>query len=108
ILRAAVFDSRADPAQSRNGRIIIASRDGRTANPALFFKGNATGVTFLPLFGPTLVTIPVVTSEQAGLPEGLIRTDTNNIAPRLGFAFDLFANAKPVVPRGIRVSSPRP
>ncbi|MCI0391939.1 MAG: TonB-dependent receptor [Acidobacteria bacterium] len=107
-LRASVFDFRADRAQFPNGRIIIASRDGRTANPNLFFKGNATGVTFLPLFGPTPVTIPVVTSEQAGLPEGLIRTDTNNIAPRLGFAFDIFGDGKTVARGGVGVYYSRP
>ncbi len=107
-LRASVFDFRADRAQFPNGRIIIASRDGRTADPSLFFKGNATGVTFLPIFGPAPVTIPVVTSEQAGLSEGLIKTDTNNIAPRIGFAFDVFGNAKTVVRGGLGAYYSRP
>ncbi len=107
-LRAAAFDFRADRAQFPNGRIIIASRDGRTADPSTFFKGNASGVTFLPLFGPTTVTIPVVTSEQAGLPEGLIRTDKNNFAPRIGFAYDVFGNTRTVVRGGIGVFYSRP
>ena len=65
-------------------------------------------MTFLPIFGPTPVTIPVVTSEQAGLPEGLIRTDTNNIAPRIGFAFDVFGDTKTVVRGGLGVYYSRP
>jgi len=107
-LRAAVFDFRADPVQFRNGRIIIASRDGRVANSSLFFKGDATGVTFLPLFGPSPVTIPVVTSEQAGLPESLIRSDTNNFAPRIGFAYDVFGDTKTIVRGGMGVYYSRP
>ncbi len=107
-LRISVFDHRANPAQFPNGRLIIASRDGRTADPSLFFKGDANGVTFLPIFGPTPVTIPVVTSEQAGLPEGLIRTDTNNLAPRIGFAFDVFGDARTVVRGGLGVYYSRP
>ncbi|MGH9935819.1 MAG: hypothetical protein ACREAM_06200, partial [Blastocatellia bacterium] len=107
-LRAAVFDFRADPAQFRNGRIIIASRGGATAEPSFFFKGNATGVTFLPLFGPAPVTIPVVTSEQAGLPESLIRPDANNFAPRIGFAYDVFGDTKTIVRGGMGVYYSRP
>ncbi len=107
-LRAATFDFRANPAQFPNGRIIIASSGGATADPSLFFKGNATGVTFLPLFGATQVTIPVVASEQAGLPEGLIKTDTNNIAPRIGFAFDVFGDTKTVVRGGLGAYYSRP
>ncbi|HKQ76657.1 MAG TPA: TonB-dependent receptor [Blastocatellia bacterium] len=107
-LRASVFDFRADPAQFPNGRLIIASRDGRAADPSFFFKGNATGVTFLPIFGATPVTVPVITSEQAGLPEGLIKTDTNNFAPRLGFAFDVFGDARTVVRGGFGVYYSRP
>jgi hypothetical protein len=107
-LRAATFDYLADRAQFPNGRIIIASRGGRMADPSLFFKGNASGVTFLPLFGPTTVTIPVVTSQQAGLPEGLIRTDKNNFAPRVGFAYDVFGNTRTVVRGGMGVFYSRP
>ncbi|MGH9843124.1 MAG: carboxypeptidase regulatory-like domain-containing protein [Blastocatellia bacterium] len=107
-LRAATFDFRANPAQFPTGRLIIASRGGATADPSLFFKGNAAGVTFLPLFGAAPVTIPVVTSEQAGLPEGLIKTDTNNFAPRLGFAFDVFGDTKTVVRGGFGVYYSRP
>jgi Carboxypeptidase regulatory-like domain len=107
-LRAATFDFRANPAQFPNGRIIIASRGGVTANPSLFFKGDASGVTFLPIFGPAPVTVPVVTSEQAGLPEGLIRTDTNNFAPRIGFAFDVLGDTRTVVRGGLGVYYSRP
>ncbi len=107
-LRAAVFDFRADRTQFPTGRIIIASRDGRVANPNFFFKGDSNGVTFLPLFGPNQVTIPVVTSEQAGMPEGLIRTDSDNIAPRIGFAFDVLGDGKTVVRGGMGVYYSRP
>jgi hypothetical protein len=107
-LRASTFDFRADPAQFPTGRIIIASRDGRTADPSLFFKGDATSVTFLPIFGATTVTIPVVSSEQAGLPEGLIRTDKNNFAPRIGFAYDIFGDSGTVVRGGVGVYYSRP
>src|SRR5262245_14366299 len=107
-LRVSVFDFRANPAQFPNGRIIIASRDGRTADPSLFVKGDATGVTVLQLFSATPVTIPVITSEQAGLPEGLIKTDANNLAPRIGFAFDVFGDAKTVVRGGLGAYYSRP
>jgi hypothetical protein len=104
-LRAAIFDFRAN---LPTGRIIIASHNGRTANPSFFFKGDATGVTFLPLFGATPVTIPVVTSEQAGLQESLIKTDTNNLAPRIGFAFDVFGDTKTIVRGGVGAYYSRP
>ncbi|MGH9338461.1 MAG: hypothetical protein ACRD1R_02455, partial [Acidobacteriota bacterium] len=45
--------------------------------------------------------VPIITAEEAGLPErSFIEGDKNNFAPRLGFAYRPFSNAKTVVRGG--------
>ncbi|HEY8560333.1 MAG TPA: TonB-dependent receptor [Pyrinomonadaceae bacterium] len=58
-----------DPATGRKGRFVVPSAD------------------VLPLIDPAIVGYGVVTAEEMGLGKGLIKTDKNNFAPRLGVAW---------------------
>ena len=59
------------------------------------------GLALIPdLVRRSVPNTPFVTAPQAGLPETLRRTDTNNISPRLGFAWRPTDDARTVVRGG--------
>ncbi|MBO0719573.1 MAG: TonB-dependent receptor, partial [Blastocatellia bacterium] len=72
----------------QNRRVIVASEGGQT-NPQVI-QGIAQ----------QLAPLPIVTSEQAGLPRSLVNPDTTNFAPRIGLAFDPFGNQRTVIRMG--------
>ncbi len=74
----------------QNRRVIVASEDGQTYPQSLWVPGIAQ----------QLAPLPIVTSEAAGLDRSLVNKDLNNVAPRVGFAFDLFGNQRTVIRTG--------
>ena len=67
--------------------------------------GQAAALTANPLVQQlsSLYGLQFQTSEQAGLPNSLIRPDWSNWAPRLGFAYDLTGDGKNALRGGIGV-----
>lgn len=67
--------------------------------------GQAAALTSSPFIQQlsSLYGLQFETSEQAGLPDSLIKPDRNNWAPRLGFAYDLTGNHKNVLRGGLGV-----
>jgi hypothetical protein len=53
-----------------------------------------------PVFRATIGNTPIVTAQEAGLPESLRKKDMNNFAPRIGFAFRPFRDNRTVVRGG--------
>ncbi len=74
----------------KNRRVIVASENGLTYPQSMWIPGIAQ----------QLAPLPIVTSEEAGLDRSLVNKDLNNIAPRVGFAFDLFGNHRTVMRGG--------
>ena len=72
----------------RNRRVIIASEGGQT------FPLQIPGLA------QQLAPLPIVTSEDAGINRGLVNRDLNNVAPRVGFAYDLFGAQRTVLRGG--------
>lgn len=58
-----------DPATKRKGHFIVPTAD------------------VLPLIDPRIINYGVITADQAGVGRGLVNTDRNNLAPRLGVAW---------------------
>jgi hypothetical protein len=71
-----------------NRRVIIASEGGQTYPLQI------------PGLAQQLAPLPIVTSEDAGINRGLVNRDLNNVAPRAGFAYDLFGNQRTVLRGG--------
>jgi hypothetical protein len=63
------FDPNFVGPNGRKGRFIVPSRE------------------VLPNIDPRMITYGVATADEAGVGRGLIKTDTNNLAPRLGVAW---------------------
>jgi hypothetical protein len=74
----------------QNRQVIVASEGGQTYPMALWVPGIAQ----------QLAPLPIVTSEQVGLDRSLVNKDLNNVAPRVGFAFDLFGTQRTVIRTG--------
>src|SRR5262245_3388071 len=74
----------------QNRRVIVASEGGKTYPQELWVPGIAQ----------QLAPLPIVTSEAAGLDRSLVNKDLNNVAPRVGFAIDLFGNQRTVIRTG--------
>jgi hypothetical protein len=74
----------------RNRRVIVASEDGQAYPQSLWVPGIAQ----------QLAPLPIVTSEDAGLDRSLVDKDTNNFAPRVGLAYDLFGSQRTVMRAG--------
>jgi hypothetical protein len=73
------------PFEDREGNISNFLRD--TPNGDVVVPDEASLALTAPGFGGSIGNTRILTAEQAGLPKGLRRTDTNNIAPRLGIAW---------------------
>ena len=65
------FDPNTNSPNGRRGRFVVPTAD------------------VIPLIDPAMVAYGVVTADEAGVTRGLINTDKNNIAPRLGIAWRL-------------------
>ncbi len=62
------------------------TRSNPTGNPGVFIIPSAKT---LPYVDTRIVSYGYITASQAGLGRGLVHTDNNNFAPRLGFAYKL-------------------
>jgi hypothetical protein len=69
--------------------------------------GQAASLTASPLIQQlsSLYGLQFITSQQAGLPNSLIKPDWSNWAPRLGFAYDLTGDGKNALRGGLGVFS---
>ncbi len=80
---------------------IISSHNGKTADPRFVIPVTGYGQKEIAVTNPAgTFRFPVRTTEEMGLPRGIIKNDRNNYAPRFGFAFDPFADGKSAIRGG--------
>ena len=72
-----------------NARLIVASSGGQTYPQSLWVPGIQT-----------VIKLPIVTSEAAGINRALVNKDFAGFAPRFGLAYDVLGNHKTVVRGG--------
>src|SRR6185295_3704110 len=68
---------------------LLVNFDPDFVNPTTHRKGRFIVPTadVLPLIDPRIINYGVITAEEAGVGRGLVNTDRNNLAPRLGIAW---------------------
>jgi hypothetical protein len=88
---------------------VIASHNGKPADPRFVIPVAGYGQKEISVTNTAgTFRFPVKTSEELGLPRGILKNDRNNFAPRFGFAFDPFANGRNVVRGGYGIFYSRP
>src|SRR5438309_1465859 len=89
-----------DPSVARSGQVVYPTGKESLLAPGYLASFNACplGTTSGPTVNGAPCT-PVLSAQQAGLPEGL-RTTTKRIVPRFGFAYRPFSNDNTVVRGG--------
>jgi hypothetical protein len=93
------------PPMNIDGRASILDPTDAERFIVLNNRGQAASFTSSPLIEQlsSLYGLQFITSQQAGLPNSLIRPDWNNWAPRLGFAYDLTGDGKNALRGGLGV-----
>ncbi|HUI44170.1 MAG TPA: carboxypeptidase-like regulatory domain-containing protein [Terriglobia bacterium] len=93
------------PPVNIDGHASILDPTNATRFIVLDNRGQAASLEANPLVQrlQSLYGLSFITSEQAGLPNSLIRPDWSNWAPRLGFAYDLTGDAKTSLRGGLGV-----
>jgi hypothetical protein len=93
------------PAVNADGRASMLDPSDAERFIVLNNHGQAAALTSSPFVSQlsSLYGLQFETSQQAGLPNSLIRPDWSNWAPRLGFAYDLTGDGKNVVRGGAGV-----
>ncbi len=93
------------PAVNVDGRASILDPTDASRFIVLNNHGQAASLTSSPFIQQltSLYGLQFETSQQAGLPNSLIKPDWNNWAPRLGFGYDLTGDGKNVLRGGVGV-----
>ena len=88
---------------------IISSHGGRVADPVFISNTPGYSQKEITVTNPSgTYRYPVRTTEELGLPRGIIRDDRNNLAPRFGFAFDPTGSARGAIRGGYGIFYSRP
>jgi hypothetical protein len=78
-----------------------------TPNGDIVVPNDASVALTSPGFRSSIATSQILTADQAGLPESLRHTDTNNVAPRIGVAWRPFGDSRTVIRGGYGVYNTR-
>jgi len=88
---------------------VIASHGGRPADRVWLSQTPGFSQSEISVRNPAGVfRFPVRTTEELGLPRGVVRNDRNNLAPRFGFAFDPAGTGVMVIRGGYGIFYSRP